>query len=97
MKLFKVCAALLILFALTVACGPTPQAAASKDDALRMADSYVATHFPRPKLDLYTRQVADRGHSWVIVYQLPDTYAGGGRTVEIDKASGSVVRAFATQ
>jgi hypothetical protein len=87
------CAALSLLFAQPAGCSPGARTPVSKGDALRTADAFVLAHFPRPSLSLYARRATDHGRSWIVVYQLPDTYAGGGRTIEIDKASGTVVKA----
>ena len=77
------------------------QAGASRDvtdvEAIAIADSYVAQHYPMSPRHLLRPVAHDRGRSWVVTYEPPPDSAGGTPTIEIDKRSGRVVAAFHDQ
>lgn len=78
-------------------CDKAPSREATKDDAVKIADETVRMEFPEANLSILQRSIRDNGQTWRIEYRVPDGYAGGGPTIEIDKSSRKVVSAWASQ
>jgi hypothetical protein len=69
----------------------------SERQALRIAETYVAAHWPR-SLEVVTGATAhDQGATWIVTYALPKGSAGGTPTLEIDKLNRRVIYARHTQ
>lgn len=78
-------------------CDRAPSPAATKNDAVRIADDTVRTKFPESNLRILKRYIRDGGDTWIVEYHVPEGYAGGGPTIEIDKSSRKVSSAWASQ
>ena len=86
----------LLAIALQTACSRSGGSPVEKDEAIQIAQEYVKTHFPetnprsRPK-------ASDQGDAWVVRYEPPAGWFGGGPVVTIDKKSRNVTDAYAEQ
>ena len=64
---------------------------------VRIAERYLAVHFPEFDSFKNPPYVQDKGDSWVVQYRLPKGVIGGTPVVVIDKNSLEVVRSYHTQ
>ena len=69
----------------------------TESDVLRIAEEYVATHYPDFDRTQSKPVVRDLGSKWEVSYDLPEGTLGGTPIVEIDKGSSKILRAYHTQ
>ena len=65
--------------------------------AARVAERYIATHYPDFDSVKNPPIVRDNGKIWIVEYQLPEGMIGGTPRIEIEKGSFKVLRALQTQ
>lgn len=63
----------------------------------RIAEQYVATHYPDFDTVKNPPTLKDNGSAWEVFYELPPTMLGGTPVVVIDKGTMKVTRAYHTQ
>jgi hypothetical protein len=63
----------------------------------RVAERYIATHYPDFDSVKNPPVVRDNGKIWIVEYQLPEGTIGGTPFIEIEKGSFKVLRAYHTQ
>jgi hypothetical protein len=63
----------------------------------RVAERYIATHYPDFDSVKNPPIVRDNGKIWIVEYQLPEGMIGGTPRIEIEKGSFKVLRALHTQ
>ncbi len=63
----------------------------------RIAERYIATHYPNFDSVKNPPVVHDKGDSWEVEYELPKGVIGGTPVVVIEKATLKVLRSFHTQ
>jgi hypothetical protein len=63
----------------------------------RIAERYIATHYPDFDSVRFPPVVRDKGATWEVEYQLPVTMIGGTPIVVIDKTSLKVLKAYHSQ
>jgi hypothetical protein len=63
----------------------------------RVAERYIATHYPDFDSVKNPPIVRDEGKIWIVEYQLPEGMIGGTPRIEIEKSSFKVLRALHTQ
>ena len=63
----------------------------------RVAERYIATHYPDFDSVKNPPIVRDNGNIWIVEYQLPEGMIGGTPFIEIEKSSFKVLRALHTQ
>ena len=94
------CALILVLATMSLlgACGVQREdAAAHKEDALRVAEIYVEQKYPDLNRAILKPRLADHGKYWLVAYDLPAGMAGGAPKLVIEKGTGKVVVAFEDQ
>jgi hypothetical protein len=62
-----------------------------KCDAYRVAQDYIAKHFPRTDLTRMKPVISETESIWELRYELPRDTLGGGPVIKIDKRSCEVI------
>lgn len=82
--------------ALQTGCAGSADQSVGKDEAIRIAQQYVKSHFPQTN-SRSRPEAHDQGKTWIVRYQPPPGWFGGGPVVTVDKKSGEVVAAYSEQ
>jgi hypothetical protein len=86
----------LAAIALQAGCVGSADRPVGKDEAIQIAQNYVKSHFPRTN-PRSRSDAQDQGRTWIVRYEPPPGYFGGGPVVTIDKQSGDVIDAYGEQ
>lgn len=62
-------------------------------DFVKVAEAYVAKHYPRSDVSGLQRVVSETGDRWRVTWDLPAGMLGGTPDIEIDKQTCRVVQA----
>lgn len=94
------CVGVVSVFLMTIAFGVAYGAdnCASSNDALAVANAFVAKRWPyelKPPYPSPTTKDAD--DVWMVIYDIPEGWTGGGQTFYIDKKTCKVIQIIAEQ
>ena len=70
-----------------------PNQMISQDEAIAIADVYIAKNYPMAPRDILQPVVHDQDETWLVTYSPPPDSAGGTPTIEIDKRTSRIVYA----
>jgi len=69
----------------------------AKQEALKIAEKYIAEHYAEFDMTDKKPILKDSGDYWEFTYELPDYMLGGSPVVVVDKQTRKVIRSFRTQ
>lgn len=70
---------------------------AQKDTIMRVAEGYIATHYPDFDGSNFKSIIQDKEDIWEVTYELPELTLGGVPVILIDKKTMEVVSGYHTQ
>lgn len=86
----------LVAIALQTACSGAVAQPVRKEQAIQIAQDYVKSHFPQTN-PRSRPNAQDQGGTWIVRYEPPPGWFGGGPVITIDKQSGKVTDAYGEQ
>jgi hypothetical protein len=87
---------LLMANLLVMGCDAANVTPLTKAEALTIAGEYVAREDPN-MVPIIRPNITDHGETWVVKYEIPEGWAGGAPTIEINKKTREIVSAVSGQ
>lgn len=90
---------LILLSVVAIGCASAQEKSMTTTECtiLRIAERYIATHYPDFDSTHTKPAVKDLGDKWEVTYDLPEDMLGGTPVVIIDKHNSKILRAYHTQ